>query len=412
MKSGYLRSFASYSGGIAVSQALALGALPVLTRLYSPKDIGLVAALVSFGAIVLPLATLRFDMAVILPKKEDEALQIIKTGISSIVVVSTAALVVSLVAVHYGDSELTANAPDWAGPSIAAFILVNGILAFVTAYFARRGEFLLMAKTSVMSSFFSNAAKIGVGGMGLGVGGLWLATISQGVLGVLLFLRKFPIRHFLKIQKTSSTVMKRYREFPLYRMPQDVLNALTVNLPNVVVISAYGADQAGFYALAFKVASAPIDLLKNSLRTVFYKHSSDLADNPKQILREVIRLTVWIAISGVLLAGIAFFTGEKIFVLLFGEEWRIAGMYSFWIAIWLACSFANAPSVSVIPLIPWNKEFLLFEVVSTLIRLTLVFYVCYNFRITVAIPVISLIAAATNVSLVILVIRRLIIKSK
>jgi O-antigen/teichoic acid export membrane protein len=384
----------------------------VLTRLYSPKDIGLVAALVSFGAIVLPLATLRFDMAVILPKKEDEALQIIKTGISSIVVVSTAALVVSLVAVHYGDSELTANAPDWAGPSIAAFILVNGILAFVTAYFARRGEFLLMAKTSVMSSFFSNAAKIGVGGMGLGVGGLWLATISQGVLGVLLFLRKFPIRHFLKIQKTSSTVMKRYREFPLYRMPQDVLNALTVNLPNVVVISAYGADQAGFYALAFKVASAPIDLLKNSLRTVFYKHSSDLADNPKQILREVIRLTVWIAISGVLLAGIAFFTGEKIFVLLFGEEWRIAGMYSFWIAIWLACSFANAPSVSVIPLIPWNKEFLLFEVVSTLIRLTLVFYVCYNFRITVAIPVISLIAAATNVSLVILVIRRLIIKSK
>ena len=56
-----------------IAQALGLLIYPILTRLYSPDDFGLLSLFMSIGGILVLLATWEWYNAIVLPKKEEEA---------------------------------------------------------------------------------------------------------------------------------------------------------------------------------------------------------------------------------------------------------------------------------------------------------------------------------------------------
>ena len=70
-------SFASdvlkLAGGTAFAQALAILASPLITRLYGPEAFGLAALFTSIVGIVGVVACLRYELAIMLPKRDEEA---------------------------------------------------------------------------------------------------------------------------------------------------------------------------------------------------------------------------------------------------------------------------------------------------------------------------------------------------
>ena len=70
-------------GGTAGGQALALVSVPVLTRLYSPANFGGFNVLSSLVAIVGTVAALRFELAVPLPEREQDAHGLVALGLMS-----------------------------------------------------------------------------------------------------------------------------------------------------------------------------------------------------------------------------------------------------------------------------------------------------------------------------------------
>jgi hypothetical protein len=69
-----LRSVLTLAGGTALSQGLIVLASPLLTRLYSPASFGAFTVFVSLLSVLSCVATLRYELAIPLPKDDDEAL--------------------------------------------------------------------------------------------------------------------------------------------------------------------------------------------------------------------------------------------------------------------------------------------------------------------------------------------------
>ncbi|MDC1200166.1 oligosaccharide flippase family protein, partial [bacterium] len=63
--------------GTTISQAIPLAATPILTRIYTPEDFGVLALFSSITAILGLLATGKYEMAILLPKDDKDALNIV-----------------------------------------------------------------------------------------------------------------------------------------------------------------------------------------------------------------------------------------------------------------------------------------------------------------------------------------------
>ena len=76
-KSEMLRNLTVLTGGTVFAQAIPIAIAPILSRLYSPEDFGVWALYVSFVSFLSVLSTGRYQFAIMLPKEDDDAINIL-----------------------------------------------------------------------------------------------------------------------------------------------------------------------------------------------------------------------------------------------------------------------------------------------------------------------------------------------
>ena len=72
-KSAFARGVGVLVGGTAGAQLISVLAAPLLTRLYSPEAFGILAAFSAILALCLVAAAGRYELAIPIPEKEDDA---------------------------------------------------------------------------------------------------------------------------------------------------------------------------------------------------------------------------------------------------------------------------------------------------------------------------------------------------
>ena len=108
--------------GTAIGQAIPILLSPILTRLYMPDDFGALGVFSSICLTLVPLVTLRYELALLLVANEREAAELIVITAISILIVSFATFLVCLVLPLYPIPAL--------GPwQFGSFILPLAVLA-------------------------------------------------------------------------------------------------------------------------------------------------------------------------------------------------------------------------------------------------------------------------------------------
>ncbi|MEE3920659.1 hypothetical protein V2I01_27750 [Micromonospora sp. BRA006-A] len=105
------RAVVGIAAGSAGGQPLALAAAPLLARLYRPVDFGVLAVVAALVVIVGTVAALRFEMAVPLPEREEDARALVRLGLAAAAGTAILGSVVVLlvgdrVAAWFGQPEL------------------------------------------------------------------------------------------------------------------------------------------------------------------------------------------------------------------------------------------------------------------------------------------------------------------
>src|SRR5699024_12287359 len=74
----FVRNVVIMASGTAAAQAISLALTPIITRLYGPEAYGLMGVFMAIIQTIAPVAALTYPIAVVLPKRDEDAKGLMK----------------------------------------------------------------------------------------------------------------------------------------------------------------------------------------------------------------------------------------------------------------------------------------------------------------------------------------------
>ena len=84
-KGEFSRNVLTLMTGTSIAQAIPIAISPILTRIYTPEDFGVFALYMAIATVVSVIATGRYETAIMLPKKDSEAINLFIVSIFSLI---------------------------------------------------------------------------------------------------------------------------------------------------------------------------------------------------------------------------------------------------------------------------------------------------------------------------------------
>ena len=335
--------------GAALTQALHLAAIPFISRLFTPEHFGIVAFFLSYGTIFAAIGSLRYEQAIILPEDESQAAGLARLS-GLILIGATAALGAAIVLLKaLGQSELVLpSIADWSLLLPLVLLFLGGI-SLATSWRIRRKEFRAVASASVLGAAVAGATRIGLGAaFDSSVGALLLGTFA-GYLASIGFLYRgsglgSALRPDPRALPRTRELARAYRAFPSQATPTTLLNRLSQALPVLALAYLFPPASVGAYALTERALRAPLEVVTESVRRVFYQKGSELKHEGRSLRAPFVNLTLALLALGLIsaLALVAF--GEPVFAWVFGQDWVTSGRFAAAIAPWFATGLAMPPT--------------------------------------------------------------------
>lgn len=361
------RGMITLAAGNGTGRAIGLLAMPLLTRLYGPEDFGALSIFMALIAILAPLATLRYAMALPLPRQDGTAMNLL---VLSFAVMLAFSVVVGLSlwlagGVLLGLVSMEILVPWWW--LIALGMFGTALYELFTMWATRRRAYKVIAATNVTQSASGAFVKIALGFLAFMPMGLLWGQVLARVGGVIALLRAFARdlrqnwRH-VRWQRVRIVGL-RYRDFPIYRTPSQFLMNLAMQSPLLFVAALYGSETTGQLGLAISAISLPVALLGRTMASAFYAEAANIKHgNPEDVRGLFTAITFRLGLISILPAVILLLFGRVIFTTAFGPEWALAGTFASILAIYLMFQFIQTPVAYAFLLFDGHKPLLLISV--------------------------------------------------
>jgi O-antigen/teichoic acid export membrane protein len=325
-----------------------LAAAPIITRLYSPEDFGVFAVFGALLAIVTVVVCLRYELAIVLPADRPTAIAVLK--LSCYAAIAVAALVTLVIAIFgTGIARLT-EITDYR--SVLAYIPVALILAGLyraASYWTIREQgFGYLSASKLSQSVPQTATQLIFGYLAFGPMGLVIGDIVGKLGGNAMIWRGVSESIPANERKTDAISLKtaagQYRRFPLISSWSAVINEVGSAVPTLLLASFFGPAIAGGYALVRRVIAIPMDLIGQSVVSVFVGEASRIHRDKQGNLRVTyLRYLRTLFLIGLGPAIALFVFGQSLFVFIFGSEWAAAGQYAQILSVGFLFRFAVSP---------------------------------------------------------------------
>jgi len=328
----FIKNIAMLMTGTTIAQAIPIIVSPLLTRIYSPEDFGAFALYLAIASILAVVVTGRYEMAIIIPKKESDAYHLV---VLSVVLAAAASLCffIGIVLFKPGLESIF----GWAGDHYWVYWLPLSIF-FMATYQSlnylcnREGRYKQMALSRIFQS--SSMTSIHVAGGYLKVGGASL--IAGQILGQVSAACIMAYMMFVKVRRRTLRIsrvkiralMIRYSDFPKYLILAHGFNTASAQSPIIFLSAMFGSGSAGFYVLIQRVIGAPMAIVAGAIGDVFrHEASHEYAKNGN--CRLIYRSSFFrLLIISVVPFSVFLFFAPELFVLVFGTAWRLSGEYA------------------------------------------------------------------------------------
>lgn len=346
--------------------------MPVLSRLYTPADFGLLAVYTAIVTTIGVAACLRFDVAVALPESEDDGVAILVLSLISAICVS---LVVALmVGLAFDRLSVWVSEPGLAQAKwlIPLGIFSAAVWSALQNWQIRKSNFGLMAKARLAQSSVMAASQIGASMSALGPLGLLIGPPLGFLVSGMLLIRGAGFSMFDWVSRVKTGVLWRvayeYRRFPAYSTWESLFNQAAIQLPIIVIAAATTASEAGNLMLALYVLQAPMALLGTAIGQAYLSRAPQaFRDGSLAIFtNEVLVKLVKVGAGPIIALGIA---SPVIFPIIFGPDWERAGWLAMWMTPWFVLQFIVSPVSMVLHVVGEQRMAMLLQLLSLVVRL-------------------------------------------
>ena len=321
----FLRQVSTLTIGVGIGQLALLAVYPIVSRLYSPVDFGILGLALSFLSVSVLMGTLRYEQAILsIPEEETQRLF---AGITRRMPFLCTIAIILLAFICWMEVG------GFGGLSrthiiVLYVLLVAAAFAELSRYlFIRQKEFAVVASATIRGALSKALLLLTFGVAGAGWIGLLAAELGSRLAFIHRGRRMIPWSQCFRKSRSTRCLLWRYREYPVISLPSSVIDngADAAQLP--IIAALHGLEFAGLYALVQRCAAIPSSLISRNVADVFQTRAVEIISTKADSVFRLFNRTV-LSLAGVAVipAAVVFLHGEEIFVLVFGETWREAGI--------------------------------------------------------------------------------------
>lgn len=327
--SNYFKAISQLTVGSLLAQLITVLVSPISTRLYSPEQLGVYTLIITVSAMFGPVLAGKYDMAIVSAEDDKEVNNlIIGSVLFSLIFVGF----ISIGFYFYLNSkpEILEEVGNFAYLLIF-ILLLTGAINILNYYNNRYKDYKLISSVYVIRTSFQNLGLVLFGLLRFGAIGLLLSQL----LGSLAGLKKqskslYDNRSIFKevnLKDIKKTLVK-YRKQPLYAMPAHFINSASYSILNFFITGLFGLSSFGYYSMSYRILGLPLSLVSMNVSKVFFQRASDEKHNKGTYNKTLIEITLFLLCLSIPMVLILVFLAPKLFEIVFGDGWYVAGRYA------------------------------------------------------------------------------------
>lgn len=376
----FLRHVLTLMSGTAIAQALPIVTALVLGRLYTGEEMGVYTTVMAVASALIPIAALRYDVAIVLPENDADARQLVRlatvlnTGFSIIVTIGMIFL--------GGPLSRSGNPPH---PQAAPYFLLCGLIVWSWAQFTllnywanRRKNYRLVSHNAIINSTVTNGGQVLAGLASFGPLGLLLATLLGEFVAVGHSLRTVYREVMVGKEPEARSyreLMREYRKMPLLNLPNALVDQVRLQGIPISLSILMNYNLVGQFGMAWRLLSAPMAVINGALSQVFFQR---LSRTPRgRMLRAVRMSMVRSAALGVIPFTLIYFLGPWLLPRVLSSDptkWHVAGQITAILVPWLFMNFITSPISQVFVVVRRQGTMLAFAIIFAAVPLSLIWW--------------------------------------
>ena len=331
IKSELLQNTSILISGTALAQLIPILLQPVLRRYYTPETFGAYTVYLSLLGILIVISSLKYELAIILPKKNKEAANVLFLALLLNLLFN---VFIFLIIIIWKESIVGfLNLSNEFANYLYLVPLGTFLFSFyqsINYWLIREKRFFAISKNKFIRRGVEGSSQIGFKlanlshGLILGDIAGHFANIGYGIYqGVKTGLKP----SFFSFNKLKYVFVK-YLEYPKFNVIPSFMSACSYLLPAVFINKYFFSENAGFFDLSKLVLSIPLALVATSISNVLLQRVSEKFKNNESFLEDLLPIfgiVLFIAFVEVVVISAY---GVDLFKLFFGELWVFSGRIS------------------------------------------------------------------------------------
>ena len=392
-----LKNIATLINGTVIAQFVVLLSAPVLTRIYSASDFGLLAEVATIATLVSILGTLSYESSIVVEKNDKNIANIFTICVLISLTICMATFIAALIIF---------GLEDWVKSfyiAISALLLV--FMNILYSFFNRLGLYKEISFSQIVRSIVLVVAQFSFGYFFWIEGGLVVGLLIGSFVSILFLMRFLNLADMLCVvnKKTMTSMAIKYVNFVRYSTPQNIVSFIASSFPILVIMLYYNATILGLYYLAKKIVQVPGGVIGSAVKRVFYRESAILVEKKEFLKLNIIytKMIKYLALIIIFPFSVLFFYSPDIFEFVFGYQWRISGEYARWMALSFGSLFVASPARALFLTFGEQKKILVIEIVTGLIASFLFILSNYFYSLIYAIAIFSVSLLISNVVVIV-----------
>ncbi|MBN2238099.1 MAG: lipopolysaccharide biosynthesis protein [Bacteroidales bacterium] len=330
-KESIFRNVITLASGTVVAQLIALVVQPVLRRIVPVEDFGAFAVYMSVVGIAATVFTLRYDMAVVIPKEDSKASELTHGAILASLILSVFTFLLILL---FGETLLNLLTVDLS--YLHWFYYLPATLFFASAYRMLNNWLVRKKKFAIAASNKGIRRSVEAGGQtslafanfhgSLILGELFGSAINFFVASYQSFRTGLGWKN-ISLHSIWAT-LKEYQQFPKYNIFPVLLNNAAAWLPILFITRFFTIDITGQFDLTRQVFAITLSLISMAVAQVYLQRISDMRIRKQKIFPDIISVSKILGLISLFGILITLMFGPFLFGFVFGADYTISGVYA------------------------------------------------------------------------------------
>lgn len=343
-RSGFIKNVTTLVTGTAIAQLINILSTPLLTRIYTPEEFAVFQIFYSTAAIFSVIATLRYELAIMAPEGDEEAMDLLSISFYTAAFIALLSLVVLCIWMGLSNDSTSATFNNWFF-LIPVYIIFAGLMQSLNILSLRRKTFRRNLFARVGTALVSAVSGILLGWKGFKPSGLIIGATLGQLSGFFLLFNAIPDiigRPFHRRREIKAAFI-RFRNYPLYNAPHALIDTFQDQGIIFLISHYFQSAIVSFYGQAFRVLKAPIGFIGSAIYQVVFPKFTEMSRQGQDMRPHVLKLYMRLFLFGLPVFTMLYLFAEPIFAWFFGPGWRAAGTIAGIMSPWLLLNFVVSP---------------------------------------------------------------------